>query len=65
MKLMLFTLFMLVKAHSMTLVHCQYTGYNADFGGSYYTGLYRSVTGNMYTYLFDEKSYSWCPYNMR
>tara|TARA_B100001248_G_C27394916_1_gene464864 strand:+ start:215 stop:421 length:207 start_codon:yes stop_codon:yes gene_type:complete len=40
-----------------TLISCDY-GYNADYGTSGYTGVYRTTSGNIYTKWFGN---NYCP----
>ena len=54
----------IASAYGMTLQTCSFTGYNPDFGGSFYTGVYRAFSGQYYTRLFDSSIYSWCPHNL-
>ena len=58
------TLTTLLQAGNLTRISCTYTGYDMNFGKSFYTGVYRGFTGAIYTYRFDASIYSFCPWSM-
>jgi hypothetical protein len=53
-----------LHAGNLTRVSCAYTGYDMNFGQSFYTGVYRGISGAIYTYQFDVRYYSYCPWSL-
>ena len=66
MKKLILTLTLLTQLHAgnLTMVSCSYTGYDMNFNASFYTGIYRGLSGAVYTYRFDASVYNYCPWSI-
>lgn len=61
----LFCIAMNVQAYGVAFLQSCTFGYNADYGVSGYTGIYRHQSGNIYRYFFPMTDYSYCPQQIK